>query len=98
MYLYAAVIIKTENHRYLSLKDGVWLPWVGVKARRKSVSNWSFLLPINSRITWEMMGNDEKLGSLSANLGYPHQYSKYLPGPKNQVELLILTSKESFVG
>lgn len=98
MYLYAAVIIKTENYRYLSLRHGVWLPWVGVKARRKSVSKWSFLLPINSRITWEMMGNDEKLGSLSGNLVYPHHYSKYLHGPKKQVELLILTSNEGFVG
>lgn len=98
MYLYAAVIIRTENHRYLSLKYGLWLPWVSVKARRKSHSKWSFLLPINSRITWEMMGDDEKHGSLSANLLYPHHYSKYFCGHKNQVELLILTSNQDYVG
>lgn len=98
MYLCAAVIIKTENHRYLSLKHGMWLPWVGVKSRRKSDSKWTFLLPINSRITWEIMRNDEKLGSLSASLLYPHCYSKYLSGPKHQVELVILTSDQGFVG
>lgn len=98
MYLYPVVIIKTENHRYLSLKHGTWLPWVGMKARRKSDSKWTFLLPINSRITWEMMRNNEKLGGLSANLLYPHCYIKYLSGPKNQAELLILTSNQGFVG
>lgn len=59
-------VIKTENHRYLRLKHGLWLPWVDVKARRKSDSKLSFLLSINSRITWEMMGSGEKCGNLPA--------------------------------
>lgn len=71
----------------------VWLPLVGLKARRKSASMWSEVS--YCQLTPESL---EKMRSLSANLLHPHQYCKYHLGLKNQVELLILNSNQGVLG